>query len=248
VHGVDLTNGDGGLVASDVAKSYGAVQALTNASLQIKPGEIASLVGDNGAGKSTFVKILSGVLTPDTGSLTIDGEPVEFFGSSREAHAAGVVTVYQDLALIETLPVVENVFLGQELTRGPFRRKAAMRDEAAKLLGEMAVGIPDPTVRVERLSGGQRQGVAFARALYGRAKYFLLDEPTAATGLRETREIVRLIETLRDRGAGVLMICHDFPLVVELSDKIFVLRHGAIAQTFDRGVELDDVVLAMARG
>jgi D-xylose transport system ATP-binding protein len=199
------------LDATGVTKRFGAVEALRGASIQIRPGEIASLVGDNGAGKSTFVKILSGVLSPDEGSLTIDGEPQDFFGSTRAARDAGVVTVYQDLALIETLPVVENVFLGQEITRGPFRRKAAMRDEAATLLGEMAVGIPDPTVRVERLSGGQRQGVAFARALYGKARYFLLDEPTAATGLRETREIVRLIETLRDRGAGVLMICHDFP-------------------------------------
>jgi D-xylose transport system ATP-binding protein len=236
------------LEATGVTKRFGAVEALRGASLQIRPGEIASLVGDNGAGKSTFVKILSGVLSPDEGSLTIDGEGQEFFVSTRAARDAGVVTVYQDLALIETLPVVENVFLGQEITRGPFRRKAAMRAEAATLLGEMAVGIPDPTIRVERLSGGQRQGVAFARALYGQARYFLLDEPTAATGLRETREIVRLIENLRDRGAGVLMVCHDFPLVVELSDTIFVLRHGEVAQTFTRGVELDDVVLAMARG
>jgi ABC-type sugar transport system ATPase subunit len=236
------------LEATGVAKRFGAVEALRDASLRIRPGEIASLVGDNGAGKSTLVKILSGVLTPDTGSLSIDGQPVEFFGSTRDARDAGVVTVYQDLALIETLPVVENVFLGQELTRGPFRRKAAMRSATAELLGEMAVGIPDPTVRVERLSGGQRQAVAFARALYGRARYFLLDEPTAATGIRETKEIVRLIEGLRDRGAGVLMICHDFPLVVELSDTIYVLRHGAVAQTFSRGVHLDDVVLAMARG
>ena len=243
-----MPGADAVLQASGVAKRYGAVEALRGASLEIRPGQIASLVGDNGAGKSTFVKILSGVLTPDAGSLTIDGDEVDFFASTRAAREAGVVTVYQDLALIETLPVVENVFLGQELTRGPFRRKAAMRAASAKLLDEIAVDIPDPTIRVERLSGGQRQGVAFARALYGRAKYFLLDEPTAATGLRETREIIRLIEGLRDRGAGVLMICHDFPLVVELSDTIYVLRHGAVAQTFSRGVDLDDVVLAMARG
>jgi ABC-type sugar transport system ATPase subunit len=244
VPGVD----EAALEVTGVAKHFGAVDALRDASLRIRPGEIASLVGDNGAGKSTLVKILSGVLTPDTGTLSVDGRKIDFFSSTRAARDAGVVTVYQDLALIETLPVVENVFLGQELTWGPFRRKAAMRVAAGELLDEMAVGIPDPTVRVERLSGGQRQAVAFARALYGRAKYFLLDEPTAATGLRETKEIVRLIEGLRDRGAGVLMICHDFPLVVELSDTIYVLRHGAVAQTFARGVELDDVVLAMARG
>jgi D-xylose transport system ATP-binding protein len=247
-----VRDGDGqpqlGVAASGVAKRFGAVEALRDAEIRVRPGEIVSLVGDNGAGKSTFVKILSGVLTPDAGTLTIDGESRPFFASSREARESGVVTVYQDLALVETLPVVENVFLGQELTRGPFRRKAAMREQAARLLSEMAVGIPDPTIRVERLSGGQRQGVAFARALYGQARYFLLDEPTAATGIRETREIVRLIETLRDRGAGVLLISHDFPLVVELSDTIFVLRQGAIAQTLAKGVELDEVILTMARG
>jgi D-xylose transport system ATP-binding protein len=231
-----------------VAKRFGAVQALRDARVRVAPGEIVSLVGDNGAGKSTFVKILSGVLTPDEGTLRIDGVERPFFASSREAREEGVVTVYQDLALVETLPVVENVFLGQELTRGPFRRKAAMRAATAALLAEMAVGIPDPTVRVDRLSGGQRQGVAFARALHGRARYFLLDEPTAATGVRETREIVRLIERLRDRGAGVLLISHDFPLLVELSDRIFVLRHGAIAEVFEKGVQLDDVILTMARG
>lgn len=238
---------EAGLSATGVAKRFGAVDALRDANIQVRPGEIVSLVGDNGAGKSTFVKILSGVLAPDEGTLTVDGVDRPFFASSREARESGVVTVYQDLALVDTLPVVENLFLGQELTWGPFRRKAAMQARAAELLGEMAVGIPDPTVRVERLSGGQRQGVAFARALNGKARYFLLDEPTAATGLRETGEIVRLIRALRDRGAGVLLISHDFPLLVELSDRIFVLRHGGTARVFEHGVELDEVILTMAR-
>jgi D-xylose transport system ATP-binding protein len=236
------------LEARGVAKRFGAVAALREGSVRVPQGQIVALVGDNGAGKSTFVKVLSGVLTPDAGELLVDGQPTPFFDSSRAARDAGVVTVYQDLALVDSLPVVENVFLGQELTRGPFRRRALMRRETERLLAEMAVQIPDPRERVERLSGGQRQGVAFARALYGDARYFLLDEPTAATGLRETTEIVRLIRALRDRGAGVLLISHDFPLVVELSDEIVVLRHGAVARTFSRGVELDDVVLAMARG
>jgi ABC-type sugar transport system ATPase subunit len=235
------------LEARGVAKRFGPVEALRDASIRIVPGEIAALVGDNGAGKSTLVKILSGVLAPNGGTLSIGGRPQEFFPSAREARSAGVVTVYQDLALVETLPVVENVFLGQELTRGPFRRKAAMREQAATTLAEMRVNVPDPTVRVGRLSGGQRQGVAFARALIGGARYFLLDEPTAATGLRETQEIVRLIESLRERGAGVLLISHDFPLVAELSDRVFVLRHGTLTKTFEKGAELDDIILAMAR-
>jgi ABC-type sugar transport system ATPase subunit len=235
------------LEARGVAKRFGPVDALRDASIRIVPGEIAALVGDNGAGKSTLVKILSGVLSPNGGTLTIGGRPQEFFPSAREARSAGVVTVYQDLALVETLPVVENVFLGQELTKGPFRRKTAMREQAAATLAEMRVNVPDPTVRVGRLSGGQRQGVAFARALIGGARYFLLDEPTAATGLRETQEIVRLIESLRERGAGVLLISHDFPLVATLSDRVFVLRHGTLTKTFDKGAELDDIILAMAR-
>ena len=236
------------LEASGVAKRFGAVAALRDGGVRIVPGEITSVVGDNGAGKSTLIKILSGVLTPDSGTLVVDGQERSFFGSAREARDAGVVTVYQDLALVETLAVVENVFLGQELTRGPFRRKAAMRRATRELLDEMSVNVPDPGVRVARLSGGQRQGVAFARALNSRARYFLLDEPTAATGVRETREIVRLITTLRARGAGVLMISHDFPLVAELSDSVYVLRHGAVATTFGKGADLDDIVLAMARG
>jgi ABC-type sugar transport system ATPase subunit len=237
-----------GLHAHGVAKRFGAVNALRSGEVRIVPGEVAALVGDNGAGKSTLIKVLSGVLTPDAGSLTIDGAEHSFFASAREAQATGLATVYQDLALVETLAVVENMFLGRELTRGPFRRKAAMRAACAELLEEMKVNIPDPGVRVERLSGGQRQGVAFARALNAGARFFLLDEPTAATGVRETREIVRLIETLRDRGAGVLLVSHDFPLVAEISDSVYVLRHGELATTFGKDADLDDIVLAMARG
>jgi ABC-type sugar transport system ATPase subunit len=236
------------LEVAGVAKRFGAVQALRSGAVRIVPGEVAALVGDNGAGKSTLVKILSGVLAPDAGTLRIDGEERRFFPSVQAARETGVVTVYQDLALVETLPVVENVFLGQEITSGPFRRKAEMRERATTMLREMQVSIPDPAVRVAQLSGGQRQGVAFARALIAGARFFLLDEPTAATGVRETEEIVRLIRGLRARGAGVLLVSHDFPLVADISDRIFVLRHGELATTFERGAELDDIVLAMARG
>jgi ABC-type sugar transport system ATPase subunit len=236
-----------GLVARGVAKRYGAVVALRDAYVQIRPGEIACLVGDNGAGKSTFVKILSGVLRPDAGELVIDGAVQPFFASAREAQAAGVMTVYQDLALVETLGVVDNIFLGNELTWGPFRRKREMVRASRKLLTEMAVNIPNPRIRVERLSGGQRQGIAFARAINLEGRFFLLDEPTAATGVRETREIVRLILALRDRGAGVLLISHDIPLVAETGDRIFVLKRGSIDRLFEERPHIDEIVLAIAR-
>jgi ABC-type sugar transport system ATPase subunit len=238
---------DTGLVAHGVSKQFGAVTALRDASVQIRPGEIACLVGDNGAGKSTFVKILSGVLRPDAGELQIDGEQRPFFGSARQAQAAGLMTVYQDLALVETLPVVENVFLGHELAWGPFRRKREMLRATRQLLAEMRVDVPNPRIRVDRLSGGQRQGIAFARAVHLKGRYFLLDEPTAATGVRETREIVRLILTLRERGAGILLISHDIPLVAEISDRIFVLRRGSVTRTFEETPHIDDIVLAIAR-
>jgi ABC-type sugar transport system ATPase subunit len=244
----DARNGDGaGLVARGVVKTFGAVVALRDAEVDVRPGTIACLVGDNGAGKSTFVKILSGVLRPDAGELVVDGAPRPFFASARQAQAAGVMTVYQDLALVENLPVVENVFLGHELCWGPFRRKREMLRATRRLLADMAIDVPNPRTRVERLSGGQRQGVAFARAVNLKGRYFLLDEPTAATGVRETREIVKLILTLRERGAGILLISHDIPLVAEISDRIFVLRRGRIAQTFEGATHIDDIVLAIAR-
>lgn len=236
-----------GLIARGVAKRYGAVVALRDAYVQIRPGEIACLVGDNGAGKSTFVKILSGVLRPDGGELLIDGELQPFFSSARQAQARGVMTVYQDLALVETLGVVDNIFLGNELTWGPFRRTRKMLRASSELLAEMSVNIPNPRTRVEKLSGGQRQGVAFARAINLEGRYFLLDEPTAATGVRETREIVKLILGLRDRGAGVLLISHDIPLVAETGDRIFVLKRGSIGHTFDERPHIDEIVLAIAR-
>jgi len=236
-----------GLTARGVAKSYGPVLALRDASVEVRPGEISGLVGDNGAGKSTFVKILAGVLDPDAGTLEIDGMEQAFFGSARDAQQAGVMTVYQDLALVEPLTAVENMFLGQELCRGPFRRKREMLRVARELTGQMGINLPDPGIRVERLSGGQRQGVAFARAVHGDTSYLLLDEPTAATGVRETGEIIRLVRNLRERGTGILLISHDIPLVTELCDRVFVLRHGRLVNVFAKGVSIDELVLAIAR-
>src|SRR5262249_27018820 len=203
-----------------VAKAYGAITALREATISVRPYEVRGLVGDNGAGKSTLVKILSGVLDPDDGRLFLDGRELAFFKSAKEAQDAGVVTVYQDLALVDTLRIPENVFLGRELTKGPFRLKRQMQRESNRLLQEIGLHIPDPGARVERLSGGQRQGIAFARALNAGARFFLLDEPTAATGARETREILTLVAKLRDRGAGILLISHDIPTVVETCSRI----------------------------
>ena len=237
-----------GLLAADVAKSYGAITALRGATIALRPGEINGLVGDNGAGKSTLVKILSGVLDPDGGRLYRHGEERAFFKSAKDAQDAGVVTVYQDLALVDTLRIADNVFLGRELSKGPFRLKRQMQRESARLLQEIGVHVPDERARVDRLSGGQRQGVAFARALNAGAEFFLLDEPTAATGARETREIMSLVERLRERGAAILLISHDIPMVCEMCSRITVMRRGETVASFGANADVDDVIEAMVRG
>lgn len=237
-----------GLLAVDVVKSYGAIAAVRGATIALRPYEVNGLVGDNGAGKSTLVKILSGVLDPDDGRFFRHGEQRPFFKSARDAQDAGVVTVYQDLALVDTLPIADNIFLGRELARGPFRLKRQMRRESSRLLQEIGVHVPDEKARVDRLSGGQRQGVAFARALNAGAEFFLLDEPTAATGARETREIISLVERLRDRGAAILLISHDIPMVCEVCSRITVMRRGETVASFDAHPDVDDVIDAMVRG
>lgn len=237
------------LAAHGITKQFGSIRALGGASIEIRGEAITGLVGDNGAGKSTLVKVLSGVLRPDTGTVEVNGVVSSEFASPARAHREGIVTVYQDLGLVEPLTVADNVFLGYELKRGPFKRAKEMRRRTMILLSELGMGVKDPKVEIRKLSGGQRQAVAFARAYHIGGRFILLDEPTAATGVRETREVVTLIERLRERGAGVLLISHDIPLVVELCERIVVLRRGRDVGVLTQAeASVDSVVALMVGG
>lgn len=217
------------LEVRDVSKNFGAVQALKSVSFNITPGKITGLVGDNGAGKSTMVKVLSGVHAPSSGTLLLDGEPI-VFSNPGQARAAKIETVFQTLELVEEFDVAENFYMGQELTRlGPLRirRTAEMRKEAAVAVGQLGINIPGGVTRkVRTMSGGQRQAVAIARAAFWSSKVLLLDEPTAALGVRETAQVLEVIETLRDQGAAILLISHNMKDVERLCDNVVVLRQG----------------------
>ncbi|BAR47228.1 ABC-type sugar transport system [Methylobacterium aquaticum] len=207
-----------------VCKQFGAVSALTGIDLDIHAGEVVALVGDNGAGKSTLVKILSGVHRPTGGTLSFRGREVSL-GGPGDALELGIATVFQDLALCENLDVVANIYLGQE--RNPWRLdEVAMELRAWTLLNELSARIPSVREAVASLSGGQRQTVAIARALLLDPKIILLDEPTAALGVAQTAEVLNLIERVRERGLGVVMISHNMEDVRAVADRIAVLRLG----------------------
>ncbi len=183
------------------------------------------LVGDNGAGKSTLIKILAGVYPPDAGEIVFEGRPVRFH-SPQDAKAHGIETVFQELALVETLDVVGNIFLGRERTRGPFLDRARMRAEARALLRELDAHVEALHALARELSGGQRQAVAIARALHARPKLVILDEPTAALAVPEARKVLRLIRRLREGGVAVVFISHTLQHVLEVADRVVVLRKG----------------------
>lgn len=214
------------LVLKDIRKSFGAVTAIENFSLDIRPGEIVALVGDNGAGKSTLIKIISGVYAPTSGSITIEGETVSMASASM-ARAHGIEVVYQDLALADQQPVYMNMFLGREpVNRFGLLDRRTMIAETEKLVKELDVRIPSAHATIRDLSGGQRQGVAIARATRWASKLILLDEPTAALGVAETAKVEAIVQSLKSRNIGVLIISHSLDQVFKLSDRICVLRRG----------------------
>lgn len=217
-----------------VSKRYGAVQALKEVDLDVYPGEILALVGDNGAGKSTLIKTISGVLRPTSGEVLIGGKRMEY-GDPMWARRHGVETIYQDLALAENLNVAENMFLGRESVRrlGPIRlvNSKNMEREAVRFLDEIGIHIGSVRTRVENLSGGQRQSVAICRAMYWQAKVVIMDEPTAALAVKETRRVHDLARTMRDRQVGVIFIDHNLEHVMELADRVVVLRRGEAVAT-----------------
>lgn len=212
------------LSLAGISKNFGAVSALTDIELDVHPGEVVALVGDNGAGKSTLIKVLSGVHAPSAGTIHFEGKPVTMHGPS-DALDLGIATVFQDLALCENLDVVANIFLGQE--RSPWHLdEVAMEVRSWELLNELAARIPSVREPIASLSGGQRQTVAIARSLLLNPKIIMLDEPTAALGVAQTAEVLNLVERVRDKGLGVIMISHNMEDVRAVADRIVVLRLG----------------------
>lgn len=231
----------------DIYKSFGHVQALRGVSMNAYEGEVLAIVGDNGAGKSTLIKILSGVLHPDSGLVRIDDKEYQDL-TPRKAIEAGVSTVYQDLALGNTMDVASNLFLGSELTKYGFLKKKKMNEEARKLLNSLDIQIPDVTVPVGNLSGGQRQGVAVARLVHNGGKLLIFDEPTAAMGLNESNAVLKLIKKLAGEGFTVIIISHNLPHVFYISDRICVMRQGKVIKELKTQDTTMDEVVSMITG
>ena len=221
------------LLARGLVRRFGRVTALAGSDLELYPGEVLAIIGDNGAGKSSLIKCLSGAMTPDEGEIELDGQPVHF-KRPNDARAAGIETVYQTLAVAPALDISSNVFLGRERRRagvlGSWLRmmdKAGMRRDARVAIQGLGIGtIQDITQTVETLSGGQRQAVAVARAAAFGSKVIILDEPTAALGVKESGLVLKLIKDLRDRGLPVILISHNMPHVFEVADRIHIQRLG----------------------
>ncbi|MGE9883535.1 ATP-binding cassette domain-containing protein [Blautia obeum] len=235
------------LETKDIYKSFGHVQALRGVSMNAYEGEVLAIVGDNGAGKSTLIKILSGVLHPDSGLVRIDDKEYQDL-TPRKAIEAGVSTVYQDLALGNTMDVASNLFLGSELTKYGFLKKKKMNEEARKLLNSLDIQIPDVTVPVGNLSGGQRQGVAVARLVHNGGKLLIFDEPTAAMGLNESNAVLKLITKLAGEGFTVIIISHNLPHVFYISDRICVMRQGKVIKELKTQDTTMDEVVSMITG
>jgi D-xylose transport system ATP-binding protein len=214
-----------------ICKAFGGVQALKAVDLDIYLGEVHALVGDNAAGKSTLIKTLSGAVSPDEGTIRFDGNTVEI-EDPRDAKALGIETVYQDLALADNLDVPANVFLGRELTRrAPFNwflDKRRMEERSRALLSRLKINIPNVRQRVRAMSGGQRQSIAIARCVCFNARVIILDEPTAALGVQETRKVYALIREMREHGHGVLLISHNLNHVFDNCDRITVMKTGCV--------------------
>jgi ABC-type sugar transport system ATPase subunit len=236
-----------------IRKEFGGIVALADVTVEVEAGEVLALVGDNGAGKSTLVKIICGVHPPTGGRMLIDGEDVAFADPSG-AQRRGIQVVFQDLALAEQQPVYMNLFLGRELVTGPLRRldRRRMIRETRELVQAMDVRIPSATAAIRDLSGGQRQGIAIARATHWAGKLVLMDEPTAALGVAETAKVEKIIHGLKDRHLAVLLISHSLDQVFRLSDRICVLRRGVqvgIRQTAETSVnEIVAMITGVAQG
>ena len=240
------------LQARGLVKRYGQVTALDGADFDLLPGEILAVIGDNGAGKSTLIKALSGALIPDEGEIKLDGEPVKFHGPS-DARNHGIETVYQDLAVAPAMSITENLFLGRELRRpgvlgSVFRLldKKRMLSEAIAHMKDLQIGIRSMKQAVETLSGGQRQGVAVARSAAFARHVVIMDEPTAALGVKESNMVLELIRRVRDKGLPVILISHNMPHVFEIADRIHIARLGRRATVVNpKKISMSDTVAVM---
>lgn len=214
----------------NVEKHFGNVAALKGVSISVNEGEVAAIVGDNGAGKSTLVKIMTGVHQPSAGEIEFAGSTVTM-RSPEHARSLGIEALYQDLALVDDLTIAQNLFLGRELTwGGPLRfiKGREMAQRAKEMLSGLEMNIPAINARVRRLSGGQRQAVAISRAVGWNAKLTIMDEPTAALGVRERTEVENLVDRLRGQGRTFLIISHNFEQVMRLSDEVWIMRNGRV--------------------
>jgi simple sugar transport system ATP-binding protein len=248
---VSDTNGTPVLEARGIVKSFGKVQALRGANFEVRRHEVVALVGDNGAGKSTLVKTLAGVHQADGGEILFEGRPVTIH-SPLDARALGIETVYQDLALAAELDPASNLFLGREIMRPGllgklgFIDKRAMRRESDQAFARLSVAIQDVAAPVATMSGGQRQGIAVGRAVMWASKVVFMDEPTAALGVVQTRAVLDLIRRVRDTGLAVVLISHNMPEVMEVSDRVEVLRLGErVARFTTADTSMEQLVGAM---
>jgi ABC-type sugar transport system ATPase subunit len=237
--------------AVNLTKRFGGLTAVDNTSLDVSVGEVIGLVGDNGAGKSTFIKMIAGVYEPDEGEVFFEGRKVPFAGP-RATRDLGIETIYQDLALAENLDVGANIFLGREIKNrylgGTIKtlNRTKMREESAKVLSRLDIRIPSLTQQIRNLSGGQRQSVAIARTIYWNAKMVIMDEPTAALGVTEQRKVLTLVRTLCDQGVPVIIISHNMQDVFAVADRIVVMRRGKkVGERLAKDSSPDEIVSLM---
>ncbi|UUP18217.1 ATP-binding cassette domain-containing protein [Nitratireductor thuwali] len=239
------------LSAKGLKKRFGGNEAVKDVTFDVNEGECVVLAGDNGAGKSTVIKMISGVYTPTEGEVHFDGGRLT--GKSAEAiRTAGIETIYQDLALADNLDPGLNLYLGREKTRRilglPFLAREEMRRDAVNVLQSLGIVVPDPTAPVREMSGGQRQAIAIARAIHWQAKLVIMDEPTAALGVPEQREVMALIERMKSKGVGIILISHNLPDIFAAADRIIVLARGVVAGERRPSETNDEEIVRMMMG
>jgi simple sugar transport system ATP-binding protein len=237
-----------------ISKNFGAIKALEDVTITLQRGEVLGIVGDNGAGKSTLIKILSGVYQPDRGVIYFDGNRVTF-NSPIDARRIGIETIYQDLALVDDLNIYQNIFLAKEqfVNATPvvrFLDNKKMKTSAGGFLKDLKIDIPEIGAKARVLSGGQRQAIAIARSVYFSAKVLVMDEPTAALGVVETKRVMDLIENLKKRGdVGIIVIAHNLAHVLQVADRVLVLSRGrVIAERYTKETNIDDVTEIISKG